>query len=103
MSDTTIDDDFIDARDFVQSFDEFSEQIEASYANTPLVGIVRYAPNHGGFAIYGPFADGKEAMRWMRRVASRVRVEFVPLEDPSLNRTYNDFYDPKQSKRYGGK
>ena len=77
--------------DDAPDFNEFREDMERRFKNTPLICVVNigssYDTNH-----YGPFKDGKEAMDWMGKQPIGVRFGFLPLRNPWLERKHNDFY-----------
>lgn len=76
-----------------QTYDDFRDEMTARYANTALIAEVTQPSPHAP-RVYGPFANGEEAMTWLRTVPSRVRVRFIPLRNPNTKRGYEDFYNP---------
>ena len=75
-------------------YDDFRDEMTARYPNTALIAEVSQPAPHAP-RIYGPFANGAEAMEWLRtRVPMRVRVRFIPLRNPNITRKYEDFYNP---------
>lgn len=86
-----------------QNYTDFREEMEARFPNTPLIAEVSQPSPHAS-KIYGPFANGKEAMEWLLTVPMNVRVGFRPLRNPNIERTYHDFFAPDhlldQDKEY---
>lgn len=76
-----------------RNYDDFRDEMMARYANTALIAEVSQPSPHAP-RVYGPFANGEEAMTWLRTVPSRVRVRFIPLRNPNIKRGYEDFYNP---------
>jgi len=44
--------------------------------------------------IYGPFANGLEALEWHKQQPEGVRIVFRALRNPNVDRTYEEFYLP---------
>jgi len=58
------------------------------FPTTPLIAVVSEK-------YYGAFANGREAYDWyVKQPWTSVRILFVPLRNPNINRTYDDFYQP---------
>ena len=75
-------------------FEDEREFFVAKYKHTALVAVVYQAD--GGNALFGPFANGEEAMDWFQTVPMGVRVHLVPLRRPNKKRTKDDFYLPER-------
>ena len=72
-------------------FKEFREEMENRFKNTPLICIVNM-PSSNETNHYGPFQNGKEAMDWLGIQPMNVRFGFLPLRNPYLERTADEFY-----------
>ena len=81
------------------TYDDFRDEMTTRYPNTALIAEVSQPSPHAP-RVYGPFANGEEAMNWLRTVPSRVRVRFIPLRTPNTTRTYEDFYNPDKMLDY---
>lgn len=77
-----------------QNYQDFRDEMEAKYPHTPLIAEVSQPAPHAP-KVYGPFANGKEAMEWLLTVPMNVRVAFRPLRNPNVKRTYQDFFSPE--------
>lgn len=82
-----------------QDYDQFREEMEARFPNTCMIAEVSQPSPHPP-KVYGPFANGTEAMEWLLTVPMRVRVRFIPLRNPNVKRTYDDFYAPEHLLDY---
>ena len=61
---------------------------------TPLIATVSGTVSESEKQ-YGAFANGQEAYEWyVKQPWTTVRIRFVPLRNPNIKRTYNDFYNP---------
>lgn len=62
------------------------------FPTTPLIATVSADNSEKQ---YGAFANGQEAYDWyIKQPWTTVRIRFVPLRNPNIKRTYNDFYNP---------
>lgn len=65
------------------------------FPTTQLIAIVSADMTTDGAKQYGAFANGQEAYDWyIKQPWTTVRIRFVPLRNPNIKRTYNDFYNP---------
>lgn len=62
------------------------------YKNTWLVAHVSQ-PNQE-MVLFGPFANGEEALDWMETVPNGVPITFVPMRRPDKHRSNIDFFMP---------
>ena len=83
----THDDEYNDEPDFK----EFREEMESRFKNTPLICIVNM-PSSNETNHYGPFQNGKEAMDWLGIQPMNVRFGFLPLRNPHIKRSADEFY-----------
>ena len=64
------------------------------FPTTPLIATVSGGVDESEKQ-YGAFANGQEAYEWyVKQPWTTVRIRFVPLRNPNIKRTYNDFYNP---------
>lgn len=64
------------------------------FPTTPLIATVSGTASESEKQ-YGAFANGQEAYEWyVKQPWTTVRIRFVPLRNPNIKRTYNDFYNP---------
>lgn len=57
---------------------------------TPVIAQV-----NAGKKIYGPFANGLEALEWYKKQPEGVVITFRALRNPKVDRTYEEFYLPE--------
>ena len=81
----------IKKHDDAPDFSEFREEMVNRFKNTPLICIVNM-PSSNETNHYGPFQNGKEAMDWLAIQPMNVRFGFLPLRNPHIKRTTNEFY-----------
>ena len=66
------------------------------FPTTPLIATVGGGKDESEKQ-YGAFANGQEAYDWyIKQPWTTVRIRFVPLRNPNIKRTYNDFYNPSR-------
>lgn len=75
------------------AYEDFRDEIIGRYPNTVLIAEVTQPSSHSS-RVYGPFADGEHATKWLLTVPIGVRVRFTPLRNPNTKRSYEDFYNP---------
>lgn len=75
-----------------REFSEFREEMIARFPNTKLV--VRVSQPNADFRLYGPFSNGADMCAWMALQPMNVRFMVVPLRNPIIRRTHDDFYNP---------
>ena len=74
-----------------EEIDSFATTLQNAYPNTPLIVVVS-SPKHDRF--FGAFANGQEAIEWLKKQPTSVPFSVIPLRSPNIVRTHSDFYDP---------
>lgn len=75
-----------------EDFEDARKVFVSSHKGEILVAQVTQPT--GEPALFGPFATPDEAMDWMLKVPTNVRVRFVPLRRPDKERSHDEFFLP---------
>ncbi len=76
-----------------EELDSFSIKIQERFPNTPLIVLVS-SPKHDRF--FGAFANGTEAIAWLKKQPTSVVFNIIPLRSPFIVRSHDDFYNPRK-------
>lgn len=77
----------------VDEWDEYVADLIGYFPDTPLIAFMRSGRVERYF---GPFENGQEATDWMGEQPSSVRISFIPLRNPYIVRSVDDFYNPRK-------